>query len=215
MKLLCGRTIPYMYVDEGDIDDEKEFVAIDAIKKMFGKQYDESVWNAVSISIDRNSIGDQVSCFFQDKREPLSVVFNEWAEDQEHSVGDYEFFYDRKRINGSDTPMMLGMRRDNDIEALHKEKLLLLVRDSSGHETLYIHDKSNMLSYLMQSHADGTGVEKSSFVFLCNGKRVFGHEHAREFDLDHYAVIDVIPAGIYKCDKCTCCYPKQATFTFA
>ena len=137
---------------------------------------------------------DRVPCFFQDKREPLSIhklwqAFDEWAGDQEGPIGDCEFFYDRKRINGTDTPMILGMRRDDDIEALHKDKLVLLVRDAnSGDETFYIHLKSAMLSYVMQSHADGVGVEKSSLVFLCNGKRIFGNMHAREFDVGHYEV---------------------------
>ena len=46
----------------------------------------------------------------------------------------------------------------------------------------YSHSAVGMLSGLLDVYAEDEGVEKSSLVFTFKGKRIFGHEHPREFN---------------------------------
>ena len=64
----------------------------------------------------------------------------------------------------------------------------------------------------MDDYAKKKGVKKFSLVFLFDGKRIFGHEHPRGFNLDNYDVIEVVPVESYKCERCVCCNPKHGPF---
>ena len=72
----------------------------------------------------------------------------------------------------------------------------------------YSHSAVGMLSGLLDVYAEDEGVEKSSLVFTFKGKRIFGHEHPREFNKGNYDVIDVVSAASYRCAQCICCNPN-------
>ena len=240
MKLLCGRVIPN-WRDEASYDEDEDAKAktialaarqkatIDAIQQRFGK-VDESVWNIISIGITRYEESDfdwgeeehdKIFIFFRDRRTvQLSTVIEEFSKEAGISTEDYDFLWEREKrlVNDNDTPITLGMNFDDKpIEAVNKKVVELIVRDTiTGDEEILIQTKKRMLSSLMDNYADAVGVEKSELVFTIRGKRVFGHEHVREFNLSHYDVIDVTPASSFKCENCICCNPpKDAIFSVA
>ena len=240
MKLLCGRVIPN-WRDEASYDEDedakafcaelalREQATIDAIQQRFGK-VDESVWNIISIGITRyeefgfdfkDGEEDKIFVSFKDRRTvQLSTVIEEWAKDQGLETEDYDFLWEREKrlVNSNDTPITLGMNFDDTpIEAVNKKVVMITVLDTiTGKEEILIQTKERMISGLMDNYADNVGVEKSELVFTIRGKRVFGHEHVREFNLSHYDVIDVTPASSFKCKNCICCNPpKDAIFSVA
>ena len=239
MKLLCGQVIHWE--DEASYDEDedakafcaelalREQATIDAIQQRFGK-VDESVWNIISIGITRyeefgfdfkDGEEDKIFVSFKDRRTvQLSTVIEEWAKDQGLETEDYDFLWEREKrlVNSNDTPITLGMNFDDKpIEAVNRKVVELIVRDTiTGDEEILIQTKKRMLSSLMDNYADAVGVEKSELVFTIRGKRVFGHEHVREFNLSHYDVIDVTTASSFKCENCICCNPpKDAIFSVA
>ena len=240
MKLLCGRVIHWE--DEASYDEDEDAktktaelaarqqATIDAIRKKqrFGK-VDESVWNIISIGITRYEESgfdfkdgeDKIFVFFRDRRTvQLSTVIEEFSKEAGISTEDYDFLWEREKrlVNDNDTPITLGMNFDDrPIEAVNKKVVTIIVRDTiTGKEEIHIQTKKRMISGLMDNYADTVGVEKSELVFTIRGKRVFGHEHVREFNLSHYDVIDVTPASSFKCENCICCNPpKDAIFSVA
>ena len=107
MKLLCGRPVQYNSEDEEDVMvlAARQQAAIEAIS---GK-HDESVWNAICVGVCRAESRDDDSSddssddypipfFYQDKTTPLTGILEQWAEGEGVSVGDFNFFYDRKLL---------------------------------------------------------------------------------------------------------------------
>ena len=238
MKLLCGQVIHWE--DEASYDEDedakafcaelalREQATIDAIQQRFGK-VDESVWNIISIGITRyeefgfdfkDGEEDKIFVSFKDRRTvQLSTVIEEWAKDQGLETEDYDFLWEREKrlVNSNDTPITLGMNFDDTpIEAVNKKVVMITVLDTiTGKEEILIQTKERMISGLMDNYADNVGVEKSELVFTIRGKRVFGHEHVREFNLSHYDIIDVTPASSFKCKNCICCNPPKDIFSVA
>ena len=227
-KLLCGRSVPYVCRLNGLDDDApeawklREQATIQACLDRFGEEFNEGVWNIVGVFVnglqDENGSDDDddtIPYYLCDKRVPLSGMLERFAEEQNISLKDYHFSYDRHQIDGAvDTPLDLGYCNDDAIEVLHKDEVRIIVRDMSADdktsicETIYCHTVNDMLHHLMVAHAAKLEMETSDFVFLYNEKKLYGHQYTRDLKgIGNYSTIDVFHVDEYKhkCENCICC----------
>ena len=219
MMLLCGHDLCR---SEGDASvlAARERTTIDAIRDRFGATWDimSAVWNSLPVRIYEcgQTVAYQFGCL---RSSQISEVVKEFIEvyqqDERRDGIDFEFYYEQKRINGIDTPAMLGMSgcNNNLVEAIRKDHIKIIVRHSkTGHEEAYKTDRSAMLRLIVDRVAEKIKMTKFSLVFLTGGKLIFGHEHPREFSLDNYDVIEVVPAEEYRSHRCICCNPGLGPF---
>jgi len=117
MKLLCGRVIRYSSRSDKDVSmrASREKVTIKMIQKRFGKDEDvAAVWDRTKISVQVPYKDCKPLCTWLDKAGTILGLINDWAQDKEVVSTDFDLFHDRKRINGSETPIVLGMADSDD-----------------------------------------------------------------------------------------------------
>ena len=229
MKILCGHDFggKQLLVCGKDDDFDKEKATFDAVKKRFGSEFNEELWNTVRICIfgvDRRIKWDPASedldnsAFFVDrqKSDPLESAFEAYAlsGDPVEPTTDFQFLLSRTKevIDPNDTAAGLRLTSLDDIFALYTSETLIDVKvkkkDSSRSRLFYVADQKKPFSKVLKDLVKDDEEDETEYVFMFKGKLLYGFENPMSLQMKHFDTIDAIPSQDYKYQRCICCNNK-------
>eukprot|EP00984_Skeletonema_dohrnii_P001398 scaffold446_cov133-Skeletonema_dohrnii-CCMP3373.AAC.9 len=222
--LVCGK----------DDDSDREKATFEAVKKRFGSEFNEELWNTVSICIvevdggikwDPASEDLNKSGFFVDrqKSDPLQSAFEAYtlSGDPVEPTTDFQFLLSRTEevIDPNDTASGLRLTYRDATFALYTSETFIEVKvektDSSGPRLFYAAEQMATMSKALQDLVkDGEG-DETEYVFMFKGKRLYGFETPMSLQMKHFDIIDAIPSQDYKYQRCICCNNAEGNVFFS
>jgi hypothetical protein len=221
MKLLCGHDFggKKLLVCGKDDDFDRERATFDAVKKRFGSECDDKLWNASAICILEVDGGmkwdpasDDYGCVRHQRSDPLETAFEKFAHlDPVEPMSGFQFLLLRTKevIDKSDTAVGIGLTYSDVILALYKDETCIEVKkkgsDSSGPRLFSAADQTEPFSKALKDLVKDDEGDETEYVFVFKGKRLYGFETPMSLQMKHFDTIDAIPSQDYKYKRCICC----------
>ena len=192
---------------------KRDGVTKEAMKERFGS-YDEELWDTIQLClVDQLGVEEKIDI---NRREPLAAVFDQYAAKDEVDFDNYKFTFNDSEINENDTdgavatPMRLGMENNDKIDVCHVDSVAVTL-EFGDTEQSFLACKTEMISKTFDQFAvDVLESERSKFVFLYEGKKVYGYESPLALGLKSRGnVIEAVARENYKYKHCVCCNPQQ------
>ena len=225
MKLLCGHDFggklmvdtPYTTKYEDFVRREK--VTFEAVARRFDSDFNEKLWNTLSINIVEVDGGLKlpiVEWGFTvnvQNSDPLGLAFEVYAQtDPAESLSELQFLLLRTQAiidPTSETAAGLGLIYTDVILGLSKSEALIEVKKKGAPRLLFAAERKKTIATKLKDLVKDDEEDESEYVFVFKGKRLFGYETPMSLQMKHFDIIDAIPAKEYakdyKCPRCICC----------
>ena len=137
----------------------------------------------------KNQDGDEM--FFKVKKETkMGKIFDAYAQRKGIASNSLKFMLDGERIQADNTPKMLELEDQDQIDVQIDQigggedgdsdgTLMLSVKDQTGAEMQFKVKKDTKLSRVMDAYASSKGVETNSLRFTIDGERIRGTTRPR------------------------------------
>lgn len=230
MKFLCGHDFggKELIVCEKDDDYDSECRTFEAVKKRFGSEFDEKLWNTLCVRIvgvgsemkwDNEVTTGMYSVHFIQRSNSLESAFEEYISlsgdpdaSASESVSNFRFlnYRTQEEIGPYDTPLGLHWTSFTDaIFALYKDETLIEVKkkgsDSSAFQLFCAAKQTETMTKALNDLVNDGGDDETDYVYMFNGKRLYGFETPMSLQMKDFDVIDAIPVQEYKYKRCVCC----------
>ncbi len=162
----------------------------------------------------RDQTGEEM--FFKVKKgTAMTKIFDAYATRRGVAKNTLRFMLDEKRLKDTDTPKMLEMEDDDQIDVFLEQvggsdneeeapatqapappagevPITLKVRDQTGEEMFFKVKKGTQLSKIFDAYATRRGVGANTLRFMLEGKRVTGTDTPKMLELEDDDQIDVV-----------------------
>lgn len=229
MKLLCGHDFggKELIVCEKEDDYDREKATFEAVKRTFGSEFDEKLWNITSVSI--LGVGDDGIKWEPRSTHPTSIVqliqrsnplvsaFEEYVNANSGDPVDPETiasatflnYRTHEVINPNDTALGLRWAPFTDVMfGLCNDEILIEVKkrgsDSSPFHLFCAANQTEPMTKALNDLVNDDG-DETDYVYMFKGKRLYGFETPMSLQMKHFDIIDAIPVQDFKYKRCVCC----------
>lgn len=149
----------------------------------------------------RDSTGDEM--VFRVKRgTQMRKIFEAYAQRLGVSAATLKFSIDGERIKDEDTPKMLELQNDDQIDVFINQTggsedvkpddiaITVKVKEGSGDEIAFKVKRSTKMSKIMEAYANRRGIELSSLRFMFDGNRVNAEDTPKTLEMEDGDLID-------------------------
>jgi len=155
----------------------------------------------------RNQSGDEM-IFKVKKTTKMSKIIDAYGQRTGLQSGTFRFMFDGQRVKDDDTPKMLEMDENDQIDVLiealggadapadapadgEPTTINIKVKDQSGDEMLFKVKKTTKMSKIMDAYAQRRGVGADNLRFVYDGQRVNKEATPKMMEMDDDDQIDV------------------------
>lgn len=139
----------------------------------------------------------------------MTKIFNAYAQRKGVAVGTLRFMLDGQRINDGDTPKMLELEDNDQIDVFleqvggmtegggddagnDQQQVTVRVKDSSGEEMFFKVKRETKMSKIFDAYANRKGVGQNSLRFMLDGVRIKPDETPKMLELEDNDQIDAL-----------------------
>jgi len=154
---------------------------------------------AIQIKV-KDQQGEEVA-FKVKKTTKMGKIFDAYAQRKGIQRQNLRFMVDGERINEDDTPKMLELEDEDQIEvALHQvgggdggdgEAIQIKVKDQAGDEMAFKVKKTTKMGKIFDAYSQRKGVARQSLRFLLDGKSISQDDTPKMLELEEDDQIDV------------------------
>jgi len=149
--------------------------------------------------------GDEM--FFKVKKETkMQKIMDAYAQRKGINVASLRFVLDGERLNATDTPKMLELENDDQIDVLlesvgggeegdeevDNNTVTLRVRQQDGDEMFFKVKKETKMQKIMDAYAQRKGINANSLRFTLDGNRINATDTPKMLELENDDQIDVM-----------------------
>jgi len=153
--------------------------------------------------------GDEM--FFKVKKETkMQKIMDAYAQRKGINVNSLRFVLDGSRVNAADTPKMLELENDDQIDVLlesvgggegdddevNDNTVTLRVRQQDGDEMFFKVKKETKMQKIMDAYAQRKGINVNSLRFNMDGNRIQPTDTPKMLELENDDQIDVMLEAI-------------------
>jgi small ubiquitin-related modifier len=151
----------------------------------------------------RNQSGDEM-VFKVKKTTKMSKIIDAYGSRTGLQAGTFRFMFDGQRVKDDDTPKMLEMEENDQIDVLIEAlgggdtaadgevaTINIKVKDQSGDEMLFKVKKTTKMSKIMEAYAQRRGVGVENLRFVYDGQRLSKDGTPKMMEMDDEDQIDV------------------------
>lgn len=151
----------------------------------------------------RNQSGDEM-IFKVKKTTKMSKIVGAYAERTGLQPGTFRFMFDGQRVKDDDTPKMLEMEENDQIDVLIEAlgggdapaegevaTINIKVKDQTGDEMLFKVKKTTKMSKIMEAYASRRGVGVDNLRFMYDGQRLNKEGTPKMMEMEEDDQIDV------------------------
>lgn len=138
----------------------------------------------------------------------MKKIFDAYAQRVGVSAATLKFSIDGQRVKEDDTPKMLELENDDQIDVFISQvggadgedvkpsgddvAITIKVKEGSGEEISFKVKKSTKMSKIMDAYANRRGVNVTSLRFMLDGQRVNANDTPKTLELDDGDVIEAL-----------------------
>lgn len=178
------------------------------LRQIGGSGSDEAPGEAPLNLKVRDQSGDEL-IFRVKKNTPMKKIFEAYAQRIGVAVAALKFTYDGNRVKDEDTPKMLELDDNDQIDvflnqtggadeeggaAVKSEEAAITIKvtEASGDEIAFKVKKSTKMAKIMEAFAQRKGVASNMLRFMVDGKRVNAEDTPKTLELEDGDQVDVV-----------------------